>query len=209
MIFLTGPHCAGKTTIAKILTHHNFAHIDLGPTLRRIHREGTNGLSFEEWLSRGETQRGPHFTDNLLVEAINKYIERLLLRATPVQDLIICGSRSLEGINYIVSRVTNLNRRKNVIVWVDAPKHLLWRRFCEKNGPISMTGFEELLEKDRELGLDTIRKQAQYILTNDSLTIEGLVRKVRELFFGTLKYSSEGLLVTIEGEYRIYKEQRI
>lgn len=208
MIFLTGPHCAGKTTIAEILMPYNFNYLDLGPTLRELHQEESNSLSFEEWLSKGEANHGRYFTDDLLVKAIKECREKLLNQPVVTQDLIICGSRSLEGISYLTQRVSRLNDWENTIVWVEAPKPLLWQRFCEKNGATSMAEFEVLLRRDKELGLDTIREHVDHILINNGPTIESLGEKTNELFFEKLRYSREGLTVTVEGKYKVNKESR-
>lgn len=207
MIFLAGPHCAGKTTTAELLASHNFAFIDLGPTLRRTHREKANNLSFRGWLAEGEAQYGCHFTDDLLVEAVQGYKRELLRRPVPVQDLVICGSRSLDGVSYIAEKVKGLSEQPNVVVWIEAPEPVLWRRYCEENREISRVEFEALLKRDRELGLDTIKEQAEHILVNDGATIEVLGKKVNELFFGKLGYSPEGSSPTAEGVAMRNKER--
>ena len=40
MIFIAGPHGAGKTKSAEIMARFGFLCIDLGPTLKKIHSKG-------------------------------------------------------------------------------------------------------------------------------------------------------------------------
>ena len=46
MIFLTGPHGAGKTAVAKMVARYNFDYVDLGGILREVHQRQNPEISF-------------------------------------------------------------------------------------------------------------------------------------------------------------------
>jgi len=192
MIFLTGPHCAGKTTVAEILTLYNFQYIDLGPVLRSKHQKDSPKISFHEWILLKEKQNGKHFTDNLLVEHINKYIKKLIKNHILVRDLIICGNRSFQGIQYITKNtIKPYPYERNIIIWIDADPQILWKRFCAQRKPISFQNFKELLKKDERIGIRTIKKKADYIIFNNYHNIKYLKKEVSKFFFEQLNPSRE------------------
>lgn len=179
MIFVTGPHCVGKTYFARLLQRKGFSYIDLGPTIRNIWRSITPDLTLEEFIIRGEEKFGVHFVDSLLVaelvsklDSINK--ERL------DRDLLVVGSRSITGINYIKSRVISAGQR-SIIFYIDALKEVLYERYCRRENPeSSREEFERILEKDIKIGLVGIKEIADYIIDNSG-TQKEFEDKIQEL----------------------------
>lgn len=54
MIFLTGPHGAGKTELGKIITGSSFHYLDLGPIIRNFYSKSTGFLDIEDWVEDGQ-----------------------------------------------------------------------------------------------------------------------------------------------------------
>ena len=132
MIFLAGPHGAGKTTVAEMLSEYDFEYLDLGGILRRKHKAEAEDINFELWCQQKEKIFGPTFTDDIIVEEVKKHKERILSQLNSVQDLIIVGSRSFRGLKYIINKVGLFKNKKNVIIYIDAPISVLQRHYCLK-----------------------------------------------------------------------------
>lgn len=179
MIFLTGPHAAGKTQMAALFRRYGFINIDLGPTLRQAHKKSRSKKSFAEWVAKGEVGHGKHFTDAVLVEKIRATVIELS------QDrrckLIIVGSRSWNGIHYICARLRDLDGvGDRVVIFLDAPPDTLYKRYSRREGKkIPRRDFEALLAEDQRLGVDAIRDRADYYVSNNK-SIAELLKHVRK-----------------------------
>jgi len=191
MIFLTGPHGAGKTTVAEMLSEYDFEYLDLGGILRRKHKVEAEDINFELWCQQKEKIFGPTFTDDIIVEEVKKHKERILSQLNSVQDLIIVGSRSFRGLKYIINKVGLFKNKKNVIIYIDAPISVLQRHYCLKeHKKISLKRFKELLGKDEKMGISTIIPYADIKILNDG-SKKDLRAKVEEIFFFKLGYSRQ------------------
>ena len=187
MIFLAGPHGAGKTRSAEIMAAFSFLPIDLGPTLRQIHRQHGAGVNFKDWIARGEVEFGQSFTDDLLINEV-KRLREILEGGDPYIDMVIVGSRSARGIEKIKNAVPCMKGRGNHVIFLDAPVNVLWRRYNEReNTGLNLSDFHDLLRVDLEMGLDSVRKTADFILWNndDSRHLE---RSLKEILFQKLGY---------------------
>lgn len=154
VFFIVGPHGVGKTYIVnKIKEVSRVVHVDLGPLLREAHQVFSPNSSFGEWISEGETKYGKNFTDIILC----KQIERLT-RGKENEDTIITGSRSLNGLKYICTRFS-IDEPK--VIYIDAHFEQLKQNY-EKREKRSLSNeeFEALLQKDRNIGLDTLKQYA-------------------------------------------------
>ena len=115
--------------------------------------------------------------------------EKVLKTSSAIQDLIIVGSRSFGGIQYIIQRVPPFGTRKNVIVYVDAPEEILRERYCEREGTkLNPEEFGQLLDKDNQIGLAGIRPHADINILNSGSEKE-LVEKTRRVILAGLGYS--------------------
>jgi len=189
MIFIAGPHGAGKTKSAEIMARFGFLCIDLGPTLRKIHSKNDTGLSFEMWLRENERIYGPFFTDELLIAEILRAKE-FVERGKDCVDIAIVGSRSKIGIEKICAVVPNVNNHVNYVIFIDAKFGMLLERYNsrEKVG-LDSESFSELLKKDLSIGLDSIRGAADFMISNDS-DVCSLESKIREIIFQRLCYET-------------------
>jgi dephospho-CoA kinase len=181
MLFLTGPHGAGKTTVAKILTGYNFSYIDLGGTLRERHKKEDCGIDFESWCKKNENDKGKFFTDDLIVEEIKKMIADISSGPDTPKDIAIVGSRSFNGIQYITQRINSFKGLKNTIIYIDTPPNILIERYCKREGKrLSAPEFGLLLEKDKRLGLPSIEIKADVKITNNG-SMEDLRKKIEKI----------------------------
>lgn len=188
MIFLTGPHGAGKTTLSEILSNYNFAYIDLGGILRKKHFIEHPNISFESWRRIGEEKNGTYFTDDIIIEEIKERKKEILSKSDIVQDLVIVGSRSHKGIKYIIDRISRLNDRRNIIIYIDAPIDVLKERCCTRDQRKStMQEFKELLNKDVRIGIETILPYIDFKISNDG-SKEELEEKIKKIVFLDLEY---------------------
>ncbi|MEK7629400.1 MAG: hypothetical protein AAB394_02640 [Patescibacteria group bacterium] len=185
MIFLAGHHGAGKTRLAKIMANWSFLSIDLGPTLRRIHREQRDIPDFKDWIKKGEETIGLSFTDDLLIIEIER------LRGLPKYsglyiDIVIVGSRSRVGIERIQSAVSNINTHKSSIIFIDAPFDSLRRRYNKREGvALDSVSFKDLI--DLEADIETVRDIANFVLYNDS-SIGNMETAIEEILFQKIGY---------------------
>jgi len=188
MIFLTGPHGAGKTEISKLLTSYGFEPIDLGPTIRRLHAESGTELGMRDWCLKGEQLYGPHFTDKVLATEMNRLLGSTGESKSAFSDLLVVGSRSVSGINYLKSEVQHTSGYQDVIIFLDASEEILRRNYNQREGKeYSPEQFAEILEHDRKMGIDSIRSISDYVIRNEG-TLQMLEAAIQSLIFGTLKY---------------------
>ena len=69
VFFIVGPHGVGKTyVVSNIKKVTDVQHIDLGPLIREAHKVFAPGITFQEWIEKGEKQYGKNFTDNNIVQ---------------------------------------------------------------------------------------------------------------------------------------------
>jgi len=189
MIFLTGPHGAGKTTVGQMLSRYNFDYLDLGVLLRRRHQKENSAISFGEWCSVNEAIYGSSFTDSIILEEILTRLEEFSAGKLRPQDLIIVGSRSLKGIQYIIRRVPLYDGRQNIIIFIDAPFEVLRRRYCARERErITKKEFQEILDRDNRMGLREIMSKANIVITNTGSKKE-LEKEFNRIAFERLSYS--------------------
>lgn len=178
MLFLAGPHGAGKTRFSQIAIEHGCIAVDLGPTLRNLHRASGSRLPFDEWIRNGEQRTGRHFTDILLAAEIAK-AKNFVESGSGHSDVIIVGSRSMIGIEYLSTAFPRVNGRGRKVVYVDAPFELKRMRYNSREGTdLSPEDFKLLLGVDVQMGLETVHDKADILLWND--TDENGLRKCVE-----------------------------
>ncbi len=185
MIFLAGHHGAGKTRLARIMYELSFLSIDLGPTLRRLHREQNEIPNFKDWIKKGEENFGLFFTDNLLIREIKK-LKDLLESSDLYTDVVIVGSRSRVGIERIQNAVPSVSGCKSNIIFIDAPFDVLHRRYNKREGTVlDSINFKDLI--DLEVNIEQIRDIANFVLYNDG-SISKLEIAIEEILFQKIGY---------------------
>jgi len=209
MIFLTGPHCCGKTHILRYVYRYGFPSIDLGPTLRKTYHDFSLGLSFTQWIQVGEESCGPSFTDQLVSLAVQEWMQTQREKYEGrIQDFIIAGSRSMNGIEYI-SNFFGLSIQNRKIVYVDANPQTLRRRYEAREGvTITPRDFEAYLNDDYKMGLLKIKARADIYLKNEGITDHELTRMIDDIIFEQLGHKKEIMLPDAEGRMSLEKEYR-
>ena len=209
MIFLTGPHCCGKTHILRYVYQYGFPSIDLGPTLRKTYQEFSFGLSFPQWIQAGEESYGPSFTDQLVSLAIQEWMQTQREKNEGlIKDFIISGSRSMKGIDYI-QHFFDLDKRDRTIIYVDANPEILRQRYEAREGvTITTHEFEVYLDNDYQMGLLGIKASADIYLENGNITNRKLTQMINDIIFVQLGHKKEILLRDAEGRMSLEKEYR-
>lgn len=185
MIFITGPHGSGKTHIANFLSQNGFQPIDLGPRLRTLWRATSGHIPFENFIRTNEKKYGRHFTDAILSAEILKVLDEIYQNGN-IFDISITGNRSIDGIHYIQTHCPDGGKRR-AILYVEADEFLLYERFCKRDGQITVDEFQTILKRDKELGLEAIKPEADFVITNNGTTSE-LETKVLTIVHNDLGY---------------------
>lgn len=178
MIFLTGPHGAGKTAAARILRQKGYLCVDLGPILREVFKTSKSKKTFAEWVADGERCNGAHFTDEVLAGEIRKRLAAAHRRREC--DVVIIGNRSMRGVRYLMRKLRQeTTRHTNVIVFIDAPIEILRVRYARREGRMITTQeFSRLLTIDKKIGIESLRRHADYLIMSDTTSLR---RKVEDL----------------------------
>lgn len=160
-LFVVGPHASGKSVLARrSLSDSTHLFFDTGPLLRAYHQHDCPDTAFGEWVSLNEEEYGSTFTDDVLAGHISTALRQVSGKA------VIIGNRSIDGIDRI-SEVLGASDRK--IVYVDAPTDLLHERYQKREQRIiSKTEFEEILDRDRRMGLTALIGAANTVIDNSS-----------------------------------------
>jgi len=167
MIFITGPHSAGKTTIAGHLQDWGFLHIETGDIVRKRHQEEASGVEFHIWAST-QHQNVNRFIAEAVVAARSS-VEQSQGR---FQDILITGNRQVSGIDYLLQNIAPLDEKPNLIVFIEADEQTLFKRHVERPGRctegMTFERFkEEVLGFDTRMGLEEIRRMANLIVCNE------------------------------------------
>lgn len=168
MIFIAGPHSAGKTTIAGYLQDSGFLHIETGDIVRKRYQEEAPGVEFYAWASTQHQSFNRFIAD--AVAAARSSVEQSQGR---FQDILITGNRQVSGIDYLLQNIPPLDGKPNLIVFVEANEQILFRRHVERPGRciegMTFEKFkEEVLGFDNRMGLEEIRNRANLIVCNEN-----------------------------------------
>lgn len=160
-IFVVGPHASGKSALAKYsLSDGNHQFFDTGPLLRSYHQHDRPGTSFGEWVSSNEEEYGVAFTDDVLAGHISTALKQKTAKA------VVIGNRSIDGIDRL-SDTLGASERK--IVYIDAPTELLYERYQQREQrTLSSSEFEEILDRDRRMGLSALIGAADIVIHNNA-----------------------------------------
>jgi cytidylate kinase len=158
VFFITGCHFVGKTSCAATLsTELGLPSIDCGPFLRQCAKDrGFSGL--DRFVADGEARVGHNFTNHLLLARALQILEGQ-------QGVIVTGSRSVHGLRYIERGIARrFPNMKASILYLEADLNTLWTRFRLREKSGSRAQFEELLLRDRLMGVEEISAVADFRL---------------------------------------------
>ncbi len=168
MIFITGPHCVGKTTIAKKLQHYGFVHIETGDIVRKEYRKEVLGIEFHMWALNKN-----HMFNNFIAQAIMDKCFLIKQSKGNIQDILVTGNRQINGIKYLIKNVPPVNHKPDFIIYVEADERILYTRYIKRQGrtkkQLTFKKFkDEVLGFDIKMGLKQIRNKADLIVCNNS-----------------------------------------
>ena len=123
VLFIAGPHGAGKTHASKEIESKGFVSIDLGPTIRRLHKESGTEDTLGEWITKNEALHGSSFSDDLLLEELNKVFNSAST-SPDIKGLIVLGSRSYKNIQHL-SKGLPASAEGNKILYIEASQKVL------------------------------------------------------------------------------------
>jgi len=171
MIFLTGPHNSGKTTMAKKLADDGFIHVETGDVVRKKYKDDNIGDNFEKWAIE-KNKEDLNYFDKIIVEAINLAIKARKDQGMLFGDVVITGNRQLSGIKYLIRNVKNLKGHDNIIIYLEVPEEKLYQRQLDRKdrkiAGLTHSKFKnEHLGFDNKMGLQEIKKMADYIIDAD------------------------------------------
>lgn len=196
MIFIAGPHDAGKTTIASHLSNLGFLHVETSSIVKAKHKEMAPDTNFGEWAIEQN-----HYFDRYIAQAVVKAEQEIKRSNTRYQDIIVTGNRQLDGINYLIKRIPPL--RLNLIMYVEADEVTLFDRHMSRpdraiSGMTLQRFRDEILAYDQKMGVERIKEVADIVICNN-----GEIRSCLETAF--LFLQSKGYLFpnsNIEGRRR-------
>lgn len=180
LIFLVGPHCSGKTTVADFLSRQGFTCMDTGPFLRRIYNQTrvSSAQTLSEWIQYNESKLGGHFTDDLICKEIER-IRNSKQFDTNECPLTIIGHRTLSGIKHVVEKETS-NGVSYKITYIDAPFEILYERSLHRDGDkYTKNEFKSMLDKEMRTLIELRAASDFHIMnTGDIKDLEGKILKI-------------------------------
>lgn len=167
MIFITGHHNTGKSTISNYLEQFGFVHIETGDVIRGIHKKIAPEMEFIKWAEN----MGDSLNDFIVEKAL--IARKIVLNSDDLQDIIISGNRQISGINYVIHHVQPVDGRKNLTIFLYADDKILFQRQCarldRKISGLTLARFkEEILQYDIKMGVDEIKEKADAVISNNS-----------------------------------------
>lgn len=164
MIFITGPHDAGKSTIATFLRDKGFLHVETSSIVKNKHKEVAPHRNFGEWANEQN-----HYFDKYIAQAVVRAEQEIKHGNGRYQDVVVTGNRQIEGINYLIRKVPPL--KSNLIIYVEADDETLFRRHMGRPDRaipgLTLQRFrDEILAYDRKMGVEEIKPVADIVIRN-------------------------------------------
>lgn len=171
LIFVSGPICSGKTTIAEQLCAANF-----GKDTYPVHYEVSSFVKKHlKTFDREQLQNSRGVGEvvaHQIVENIQQAImppDRSILHPATRTIAVVSGARELEVIKIIEAAFPSAEKQ---YLWVSAPYEVLYKRWSTRarvgDGVPHSKEFSQLLSADNLLGLNDI---AQYFATRQNTNL--------------------------------------
>lgn len=173
IFYVCGYHATGKTELSKWLAgRENCSFIETGDVVRDLYSARMpelSALSLTEYVEHQESERPGYFSEQI-VRLTNQLPDEL--------DIIVNGMRSAK---YILQLKERLPESRHMVIWIDSPRDALQERYVKREGvEVNQNSFEELLQIDERLGIESLREIADFVLKNDR-NIEYLFQQAQEL----------------------------
>lgn len=165
MIFITGHHNTGKSTLSDFLVKNGFVCVETSRIVKRIYKESGTEVPFGEWAN----QNGHNF-DDFIIRSVE--LARSQAITENKQDIVVTGNRQLKGILKVCDYVKPLELRKNVIVYTEASPEILFQRHQQRRDRflpgLTLDEFQkEIMGYDSQMGVDEIRNVADFVISNN------------------------------------------
>lgn len=189
MIFVTGYHASGKSFLArKLASDFNLFHVETSAIVRAAHAIDAPERSLGDWARDMEHRFGEEFFDDMIVDAAAQEYVCELASGRQYNDIIITGNRSLRGIRYAASGLSEkipFLKPEAHILYIDADESVAYERFKSRNrhegdATMSLEDYREITLDEDQRGLNEIRDSADYCITNNG-TLEDLVYRASEM----------------------------
>jgi len=179
MIFIVGPHCVGKTTVANYLSDRGFIHIETGDIVRQKHQELAPEMNFYNWASENNNR-----FDHYIASYVEKALFQVYKSNGKLSDVVITGNRQIEGVNYLTENVKEVCKRPNLVIFMEAEEKTLYerhlQRLCRETRSITFNLFKkEVLGYDKTMGLEKLRGIANLVICNNT-DIKECTKKIDE-----------------------------
>lgn len=177
MIFITGHHNTGKSTLAEFLVKNELIHVETSEIVKKIYRESGTKIAFSEWANQNN-----HNFDDFIIRSVESARNQVI--SENKQDIVITGNRQLEGISKICDYVKPLEFRKNIIIYTEASPEILFQRHQQRKDRfilgLDLEEFKKsILGYDTQMGIDKIKNRADFIILNEGST--------NDLFFSLIQ----------------------
>jgi cytidylate kinase len=174
VVFLAGPHFAGKSSCADVMQAHlGSATLDCGPYLRSLAAQ-SGASSFNDFVKDGERAEGENFTDSLLLRRVFDDLKFS-------EQLVVVGSRSVRGLRYLTEHIrASFPEASYLTIYMEASREVLWERFKSRDSGEDRNLFERLLLIDFVMGVEDIRDIAD-VVVDSSRSVEETSRVLLSL----------------------------
>lgn len=181
IVGLTGSLAAGKGVVSDFLKEKGYAYLSLSNEVREVAKERGIELNRDNLQNLGNQLRKEHGNGVLAKFAIDK------IRDNQYTDVIVDGIRN-------PAEVEELRKLGNfVLISVDAPKDIRFKRLVERNresDPKNWEGFMRIDNKDKGIGeeeygqgVGKCMEMADFRLVNDK-KIDEVISDVKKIFSG-------------------------
>lgn len=178
MIFLSGHKANGKNTITDLLDKSGYLTFDTGPFIRNLREQyHLSSISTGEFVNYMKRRTGnSRWDDDLVAEACLKEYPKNKNK----KDIVISGYRSMEGIQYLSSKLNgSIFPDQGIHIWfVECSPEVALQRFNLREGRIaSLDDYLEICSQEDSRGLIEIREHADFFI-NNSFSEESLRQQI-------------------------------
>lgn len=126
-------------------------------------------VTLSEWISCNEKKGDPYFSDRILVDAVQIWLDEVSV-IEGFKDAVVIGSRSLHGLQYLCEHIKVPKVCHSLIVYIDASFELLKRQYESRESIfLSREEFLSILDRDRCMGLPKLKRNANRVIINDGI----------------------------------------
>lgn len=187
VVFVTGHHNTGKSTLADFLKQKGFIHIETGDIVRSVYKQESPGVEFSVWAQE-VSGADPLFFDRCILKEIQRELERSGKDKRRV-NLVVTGNRQYSGVVFLKERL--LKNTEIRVVYLRALEQTLFERQLLRKDRVlpnlTADSFKDYLEYDKTMGVEDIEKHADLVVDANKE-----IEEIRAVVFDFLSESLEG-----------------